>query len=230
VWTPDGKYIAYATGAGGIWWARADASMKPERILETKGVTGPQSFSPDGRRLVYLHSGEGMLVLPLDTSDPDHPKPGKPELVESATGAFHYGAFSPDGRWLAFASAEANSYQVYVRPYPAVSSGGKWQISTVPGRYPVWSRKRHELFYETMDGHIMITDYTTEGDTFTQGTTRRWAETPLVSFGSYPNFDLSPDGQRIVGTLAPDAGPRENGPIHATFLVNFFDELKRKLP
>jgi hypothetical protein len=135
------------TRGRGIWWARADASMQPERILKTKGVTGTQSFSKDGRRLVYLHSGEGMSVLPLDTSDPDHPKPSKPELVQPATGAFHYGAFSPDGRWLAFASAEAGSYQVYVRPYPAVSSGGKWQISTVPGRFPVWSRNGHELFY-----------------------------------------------------------------------------------
>jgi serine/threonine-protein kinase len=230
VWTPDGKYIDYAPWAGWIWWARADGSLQPQRILETKGVTGPQSFSPDGRRLAYLHTGEGMLVLPLDTSDPDHPKPGKPGSVASAQGAFHYGAFSPDGRWLAIASAEANSYQVYVRPYPAVSAGGKWQISTVPGRYPVWSRKGHELFYETMDGHVMVTNYTTKGDTFTPGTPRRWTETPLVSIGAYPNFDMSPDGQRIVAMVAPDAWPREKGPIHAIFLVNVFDELKRKLP
>jgi hypothetical protein len=69
----------------------------------------------------------------------------------------------------------------------------------------------------------MVTDYTTKGAAFTPGTPSRWTETPLVSIGAYPNFDISPDGQRIVGMVAPDAGPSEKGPIHAIFPVNFFD-------
>ena len=44
----------------------------------------PYSFFPDGRRLAYYEldpdSGCDLWTLPLDVSDPDHPKPGKPEL------------------------------------------------------------------------------------------------------------------------------------------------------
>src|SRR5438477_12353440 len=53
--------------------------------------------------------------------------------------------FSPDGRWLAYASDEWGRYEVYVQPFPSLI--GKWQISTEGGREPVWERSARELFY-----------------------------------------------------------------------------------
>jgi hypothetical protein len=42
------------------------------------------SFFPDGRRLAYYEldpdSGNDIGTLALGLNDPDHPKPGKPEL------------------------------------------------------------------------------------------------------------------------------------------------------
>jgi serine/threonine-protein kinase len=229
IWTPDGKYIAYSQGAGGIWWARADGSVQPERLLESKGTTAPQSFSPDGRRLAYFHAGEGILTLPLDTTITDHPKPSKPEPVLPAPGSFGYAAFSPDGRWLAYSSAETSGYQVYVRPYPT-GAGGKWQISTVQGRFSIWSRTAKELFYETIDGHIMVAGYTVKGEEFYPRTPRRWTEPVLVSNGAFPNLDLAPDGKRFIGVSSAVENTGNTGPVHAAFLLNFFDELKRRMP
>ncbi len=37
------------------------------------------------------------------------------------------GVFSPDGRFLAYASTETGRFEVYVRPFPG--PGPKWQIS-----------------------------------------------------------------------------------------------------
>lgn len=37
------------------------------------------------------------------------------------------GVFSPDGRWLAYASDETGRREVFVMSFPA--GGGKWQIS-----------------------------------------------------------------------------------------------------
>lgn len=37
------------------------------------------------------------------------------------------GRFSPNVRWVAYASDESDKFQVYVRPFPL--SDGQWQIS-----------------------------------------------------------------------------------------------------
>ena len=92
-------------------------------------------------------------------SDPDHPKPGKPELFLRTPFDETEPAFSPDGRWIAYASNESGRYEVYVRPFPggAPSGSGKWQISTGGGFHPIWSRDGRELFYETLsDNRIMV--------------------------------------------------------------------------
>jgi serine/threonine-protein kinase len=229
VWAPDGRHIAYSAGSGGIWWTASDSST-PQRILEVKGLAAAESFSPDGKLLAYNHAGTGIFVLPLDIGDPDHPKPGQPELFQRTPAAAANAAFSPDGRWLAYDTSESGSYQVFVRRYPPGGTAGQTQISTTTGRFPVWSRNGKELFYETMDGHIMVADYSVKGETFIPGTPRRWTETPALVAGVYPNFDLSPDTKRIVAFSAPEAAGGAGGSLRATFLVNFFDELKRKVP
>jgi len=235
VWTPDGKHIVYSAATGGIFWTRADGSSQPQRLFDARGTgaTGPGSFTPDGRTLAFSQIGDGndpdLWTLPLDLSDPDHPKPGKPELFLRTPGIDSDPAISPDGRWLAYTTTEGGPYQVYVRPFPPVASGGKWLISSANGAYrPIWSRNGRDLFYETIDGHIMATEYTAKGDTFSAQTPRPWCDPPVVTTGMLPNIDLAPDGKRFL------AFPSEIGAgkasVHVTFLVNFFDELKRKLP
>src|SRR3974377_164651 len=56
-------------------------------------------------------------------------------------------AFSPDGRWLAYQSDESGQNEVYVRAFPAPSTGqgGKWQISNTGGTVPLWSQTAHDL-------------------------------------------------------------------------------------
>jgi WD40-like Beta Propeller Repeat len=73
-------------------------------------------------------------------------------------------SLSPDGRWLVYGSDESGTFQVYVRAFP--DKGGKWQISNGGGAYPTWSRTGHDLFFETLDNHIMAASYTLKGDSF----------------------------------------------------------------
>jgi serine/threonine-protein kinase len=232
VWTPDGTHIVYSS-RGSIWWTRADGSAMPKRILETKSTVASGSFSPDGQRLAFVQSGEGGLdiwILPLNVSEPENPKPGAPELFLATAGADVDPAFSPDGRWLAYASTETAQYQVYVRPYPATGGGGKWLISGQQARFPMWSRNDNELFYEELTGQIMAAGYTSKGGIFIPGKSRKWSSIPILATSVYLNPDLSPDGKRLVVFPAQETAAEERAAVHVNFLLNFFDEMKRRMP
>src|SRR6266567_2510301 len=118
--------------------------------------------------------------------------------------------FSPDGRWLAYSSSESGTFEVYVRPFPG--PGGRTQISTGGGRFPIWSRKARELFFRTPDGRIMVVRYTAKADSFVPGTAQVWSAMRSLGMGPIPTYDLAPDGQRFAIVLNPD-GTGEEKPI-----------------
>jgi serine/threonine protein kinase len=183
-WTPDGKHIAFrfSTASGSsIGWIRADGVGEIQQLLDSSNLVTPYSFFPDGRRLAYYEinpqSGFDLWTLALDMSDPDHPKPGKPEPFLRTSSNNRHPAVSPDGRWIAYASDESGQFEVYVRPFPGPE--GKWQISNAGGTRPVWSRTSTELFFENLDNRIMATDYEVKSESFTAGNPRLWSKQQL---------------------------------------------------
>jgi Tol biopolymer transport system component len=239
VWTPDGKHIvflSYSTGSYSVRWIRADAAGEAQLLLEGKRERRGYSFSPDGQRLAFAESvdtGFDLWTLPLDVSDPEHPKPGKPELFLGTPFDEQEPAFSPDGRWIAYRSNESGRNEVYVRPFPgeAPSRSGRWQISTGGGAHPIWSRNGRELFYESPDNHIMAAAYNAKADSFAADKPRPWSNTQVL--GRVParwNVDLAPDGKRFAVFPRPEATGEQKGSVHVTVLLNFFDELRRRVP
>jgi Tol biopolymer transport system component len=240
VWTPDGKHIVFQSqspGAKSMRWIRADGAGESQLLLESEGDLRPYSFSPDGKRLAFaemsVDSGYDLWTLPLDMSDPEHPKPGKPELFLRTPFNELEPAFSPDGRWIAYTSSGSGSNEVYVRPFPggAPSGSGQWQIST-GGLHPIWSRDGRELFYETPDNRIMVSAYTAKGDSFAADKPRPWSNTQIMDLfetGIW-NLDLSPDGKRFAVIPRSEATAEQKGSVHVTVLLNFFDELRRRVP
>ncbi|HVH29094.1 MAG TPA: hypothetical protein VM818_20210 [Vicinamibacterales bacterium] len=164
----------------------------------------------------------------MDLSDPERPKPGKAEplLVEPRIVEVDP-AFSPDGRFLAYTSNESDPEEVFVRSFPG--PGGKWRISTSGGKFPAWSRAASELLFLGGDDRIMVVEYSINGDTFTAGRPRQWSPTQIRRIRSSQNFDVSADGKRVVMFPRPAAEETE-GSLHATFLLNFFDEVRRRIP
>jgi Tol biopolymer transport system component len=234
VWAPDGKHIVFESigNSHTLSWIRSDGSREPQQILGSPNIIVPWDLSPDGRRLVYRESdpetGQDLWTLPLDITDPDHPRPGKPEPFLRTPASETVPRFSPDGRWIAYRSDELGNNEIYVRPFPAASEG-RWQISSDGGLYAFWSNNGRELFYETTDNRIMAVDYTVRGDSFVPGKPRLWSDKQLFYTGT-PNLDLAPDGKRFAVLALPETAPGEKGSVHVTMLLNFFDELKRRIP
>jgi serine/threonine-protein kinase len=233
VWTPDGKRIAFGS-TGGIFWMRADGAGEAQRLTESSTLQIPGSFSPDGKRLAFTEQGSGtgsdIWTLPIEFGDGDNPKPGKPEPFLRTASTEMYPQFSPDGRWLAYASTDSGRMEVYVRPFPG--PGGKWQISNGSGLFPMWSPKAHELFYHSADSRIMVAAYTAKGDSFLADKPRLWSERRLTDSGTgiAPNLAVAPDGKRFAILTPADTSDDQKPPTQMIFLFNFFDDLRRRVP
>ena len=66
------------------------------------------------------------------------------------------------------------------------------------------------------------------GDSFIVETPRVWSEKTIANFASTKSYDPAPDGKHVVALLPADS-PQESQ-THVIFLLNFFDELRRRVP
>jgi eukaryotic-like serine/threonine-protein kinase len=229
-WAPDGKRIAVGfvaedeTHSFRPRWFGADGSTPLEPFVidaEPQLQLIPASFSPDGSVLLlvgfdYLKTG------PSDTSSDIYVLPLTGEKKRYAflqTRFYETNArFSPDGRWVAYRSNESGRNEVFVRPFPG--PGPKWQISAEGGAGPRWSRGGRELFYRNGD-KTMAVDVETQ-PAFRAGRPRLLFEAPHLW-----SYDVAPDGTRF---LMIRRDPSESGPPRVNVVLNWFEELKRRVP
>ena len=144
MWTPDGERIAFSSErAGGIldvFWKLAVGTGQAELVVsDSERSLDAWSWTPDGQSLLINEGGADIGIVTLGGDQVRQP------VLEEA---FPEGTpeISPDGRWMAYRSAESGQQEIYVRPFPDVA-GGRWQISTTGGNYPGWSPDGRELFY-----------------------------------------------------------------------------------
>jgi serine/threonine-protein kinase len=235
VWTPDGRNIIFLSSnpsAPGIYSTPADRSGEPQRLAEIKSRMLPFAFSPNGKRLAGIQPlvGGGTEIWTAPFEDGDHLRLGKPEEFLRSTFIKLSPSFSPDGRWLAYSSNASGITEVYVRPFPG--PGEELQISSGGGRQPIWSSKGHELFFLTLDGRIMVITYGAEGDSFVAGRPQMWSQKRMLVLNSppIPTVDLAPDGRRFAAVLYQNGTTEPKLVTHVTLLLNFFDELRRRVP
>jgi serine/threonine-protein kinase len=228
IWSPDGRYIVYGA-LGGMFWTRSDGAGKPQPLTRSKNIQLPWSFTPDGKRLAFNElnpdTSYDLWTVALE-SDGAGLRAGKPEVFLQTPSDERHPSFSPDGRWMAYSSTESGSFQVYVRAFP--DKGGKWQISNSGGMYPAWSRNGHELFFRTQDNQIMLASYTVKGDSFVADKPRVWSEKRIGIVGQTANYDLAPDGKRIVALMPTETTEGQKAQNQLIFLENFFDEVRRR--
>ena len=162
-WSPDGRRIVFNTsrpaGEGSGSWddihvVDADGTHM-RRLTDCRGTCTYPSLSPDGKHMVFRrverHVGRGWSQQPVDADseivvaddDGRHARPLAPDAAFDG-----WPAWSPDGRWIAFASGRdgvAYAAQVYL-VHPDGSglhaiTGGPWSHVQ-----PAWSRDGRALF------------------------------------------------------------------------------------
>jgi serine/threonine-protein kinase len=121
-------------------------------------------------------------------------------------------------------SGESGRNEIQVRQFP--DSGEKLTISTEGGNEPVWSRNGRELFYRS--GDAMMAVEVTTNPVLSASKPRRLFERPYeLSSALWPDYDVSPDGQRFLMVKMVD---ESEVPAQINVVLNWHEELKRLVP
>jgi dipeptidyl aminopeptidase/acylaminoacyl peptidase len=130
--------------------------------------------------------------------------------------------FSPDGRWLAYASDESGVFQVFARRFPG--PGERVQVSDAGGGQPVWSPDGRRLFYQTEDAVVAaLLEIDRGGERLSVAGRERLFRS--VSYGgassASASYDVNPDGTGFALTRA--AGGRST---EIVLWMDWLDELR----
>ncbi|HEY1657521.1 MAG TPA: protein kinase [Candidatus Sulfotelmatobacter sp.] len=221
VWSPDGQWIAYSSvrnGLPNIFRKRSDGSGAEELLLA--GSPGgaldalrPSSWSRDGKDLFYTKVVDApkaeVWVLPIDGAR-------KPRLV-LARGAT--AQISPDGHWLAYASIESGTPEVYVEAYGG--GQGKWQVSN-GGQQPQWSRDGKQLYYMDLTFDVLSVPVREVNGALQFGAAQQLIGTTNWS-APEAFFDVYPDGKKFLLNRITQQVAES-----VTVVTNFPSELKRQ--
>jgi Tol biopolymer transport system component len=226
VWSADGSRIFFASNRGGtkfnLYQKISSGAGSDELLIETDYNTFADDwFSGKAGELLLYESDSpktrfDLWVLPLAGERKPYP------FLQTEFNETH-SQFSPDGRFVAYASDESGRAEVYVQSFPA--SGGKWQISTGGGDQPQWRRDGRELFYVAPDKTLMAVPISA-GDSFERGSPAALFAThvPTGSLtGDRNQLVAAADGQRFLVNNLVNEGNTQ--PI--TLVLNWAANLKR---
>jgi len=206
VWSPDGSRILFTSerdGQPNLYQSAAGGGSADELLVKSDFRKSPNDWSADGKFILYHEqnpkTGNDLWVFPLSGER-------KPFPFLQTPFDERQGRFSPDGRWIAYASNETGTWQVYVRRFPG--SGGKWQVSTNGGAQPQWRGDGRELFYLSPDRKLMAAKVSTSGPAFDVDTPRELFVLHVMSVdlpGPRNVFAATRDGQRFLVTSVVNA-------------------------
>jgi len=220
VWSADGEYVLFSStrrGTYGIYRKAASGFGNEEAVHPFEGNEthqAPMSSSRDGRFIVVWRSKNTTIAGSGDIWIFPFSGAGKPFPFLQTQFDEYPAVFSPDGRWVAYASNESGRYEVYVTSFPM--PGSKWQISTAGGNWPRWRRDGRELFYLAGDNRLMAATIIEQGSAINVGSVTSLFQVRTTANRRYM-YDASADGQRfLVNTLIEETAEQ---PI--TLVVNW---------
>jgi eukaryotic-like serine/threonine-protein kinase len=193
VWSPDGKQVVYTSNEKlffSLYRKNSDGSGAAESIYDFGSPQqGPWDWSRDGKFLLVRNERELWYLSVSDWQA--RPLLKSQYLIRNAQ-------FSPDAKFVAYASSETGNWEVYVSPFPAFNS--KWQVSRGGGEEPRWRSDGKELFYLTPGGSLMSVDVKT-GASFEASAPTSLFLTHLrqpISAMDFFSYDVTADGQKFL--------------------------------
>lgn len=218
IWNPDASGLVFSSNRSlniDLYVKNSDGAQEEKVFVHDDLNKLPSDWSRDGKYILYTRGTDLWFVTFPDAKNTPFLK---------AASILRNGQFSPDGKWVAYASNETGKWEIYVTSFP--EPRGKWQVSTGGGEQPRWRGDGKELFYLSSDGKMMAAPVTT-GVNFN-------VRTPAVLFQAAPRqpvstndqfvYDVSHDGQRFL--MITQVKNAETQPM--SVILNWDAELKKR--
>jgi Tol biopolymer transport system component len=192
VWSPEGERMIFSSSrqhSFDLYLKNSNGTTEEKPVAQGGADRYACDWSGDGKSVLFVQ-GNDLWVMEM---------PGlQSRLLLKASGTIRDGQFSPDGKWVAYASNESGKWEVYVTSFPDAKA--KWQVSNVGGDEPRWRGDGKELFFVSTDGKIMAAPVKS-GTNFD-------AEMAIELFQANPRervatseqmiYDVSADGRRFL--------------------------------
>jgi serine/threonine protein kinase/Tol biopolymer transport system component len=222
VWSPDDSRIVFASNRQGphaLYQRLTSGAGEDELVLGSRTTyRWPTDWSPDGHIAFQSRDMPKFSVDVGFVSAADR----KATILLGTLFDEWSPQFSPDGRWLAYASKESGEFEIYVQPFPGL--GQKWQVSTGGGNFPRWRRDGKEIFFIKFPEKTLMVAEVKPGSTFAVGAPKALFQTQIKRSDFGTQYDVSPDGSRFLISTLVDEGITEA----LTVVQNWTAERKKK--
>jgi serine/threonine-protein kinase len=223
LWAPDGRRVYFGsdrTGNMDIYSQVADGSSPARLEVAYPGFQVPSSVSLDGTTLISTMDFRDLAVVDLTQS--------KLAPLLQSNAIEWLGELSPDGRWLAYDSNESGQFEVYLRPFPDVTSA-RTQVSAGGGGFPRWGPPgSNELYYVAADGAMMAASVELEPALRVGRPSKLFQYSDRITLGAGGRpYDVANDGRFLVPRVFPDDTSQS---VNVTVILNWFEELREQVP
>jgi eukaryotic-like serine/threonine-protein kinase len=218
-WTRDAQRVAFSStrvGVQNLFTAIIGQPGRSERLVPNENQQFPGSWAPDGT-LVFTEqrsaTGRDILLLPAGDRTPRALLASNVDETSPR--------ISPDGRWLAYVSAEGGRSAVYVMPLSNPARARR--VSVEGGSEPVWGSGGRELFYR--QGTTMMAATIDAAGQVQSGPGALFEGDFIRGNLDTANYDVMPDGRFVmVQRSSQSAEPT----LHV--LINWLGTLKAASP
>jgi Tol biopolymer transport system component len=200
VWARDGQRIAYrAVKVATMVKVKNVKGTEPEKVVYATQLGVAEEYivnawsADDQEILCTAQTDKSTTALQLVAVNGSGVKP-----FVSGDANYSNGQFSPDGKWVAYASNESGDWEIYVTTYPGAA--GKWQVSRGGGTEPRWRGDGKEIFYIGPHGELTAVEVNA-GETFSAGTPLKlfaFQARAEISSTDLFTYDVTKDGTKFI--------------------------------